>query len=362
MKWSTFLRDHIRLAAFYLAGVLMAVAVPVLDARNRGTIVPYADVGYACLLAMVMLSVHLVVEYCLRHRAYRAAQMLWKNLQSGQLGEIPTSGTYEQRFWIRLLRRVQGAHLERLAEVDERRQFYEIFLTRFAHQMKTPLTVIRFLEEELKRVLREIPEPAHGMALVDNLAEERERLDASLNLILQTARLTSFSFDARIEPVDIIALLREAVNEHKTAWIRHALYPQIIGPDTQVTVPTDRKWLRFICDQLLRNALQYGVKPGATRPTPLRIEVKTYPGCVTISFTDQGIGIPERDLPHIFDPFFTGTNGRTYSRATGMGLYLVKQVCARLGHRLEVISKENQGTTFTLILETRKFYSPATQP
>ncbi|GGI96608.1 sensor histidine kinase YvcQ [Alicyclobacillus cellulosilyticus] len=358
----TFLRDHIRLTACYVTGVLLALLVPVLTARSHGIAVSYGDVGYACLLALVMLTAYLLLEYSIRRRAYRLAHVLWHSLHSGHPCDLPTRGTREQRDWIRLLRQVQGTYLERIAEVEERRRFYEVCLTHFAHQMKTPLSVMRFLEEEFKAVLRQLPDPALGLALVDQLAEERDRLDAQLQLLLQTARLASFSFDVRIEPVDIAALIREAVNEHKQAWIRRALYPEMIAPDGPVTVPTDRKWLRFVCDQILRNALQYGVKPGATRPSPLRIEIASRPGCVTVSFTDQGIGIPARDLPHIFEPFFTGTNGRTYSRATGMGLYLVKHICDRLGHRVDVVSKENEGTTFTLTLAASKFYAAATEP
>lgn len=361
MNWRMFLRDHWRLIACYLAGVVLALAVIVLDAVNHGYAVPFPDALYALGLASVLLAISLAIEYAIRRRAYRHANILLWSLHHNDIGAIPETGTLEQRFWVRLIRQMQGAYLGKLADAEEKRHFYEIFLTRFAHQMKTPLTVMQLLEQELKAIVRETPDPVRALELLDSLAEERERLDHNLNLILQTARLTSFSFDVHIEPVEMVALLRDAVNEHKTAWIRRALYPRLVCPDEPVIVHTDRKWMSFICDQFLRNALQYGVRQGTQEASPFVIEVKRHPGHVTVSFIDRGIGIPERDLPHIFDPFFTGANGRTHSRATGMGLYLVKRVCDRLGHRVEVDSQENVGTTFTLIVDEPGFYAPMAQ-
>lgn len=68
-----------------------------------------------------------------------------------------------------------------------------------------------------------------------------------------------------------------------------------------------------------------------------------------LEITDEGVGIPPSDLPRVFDPYFTGENGRHFQESTGMGLYLVKQICEKLGHQIEIESKINQGTTIRLV-------------
>ncbi len=355
--WAYF-RDHVRLILFFFIGIILVLSVILLDARNSGYTIPLTDAVYACALGLLWLVLYLIVEYSIRRPMYRELRARQHRQRFNETSTIPIQGTAEQRVWANFVEHSHQIYMRELSSIDEKRKFYELFLTRFAHQMKTPLTIIQLLEEELKKI------PAHGkeinrkQELLNSLAEERERLDANLNLILQTARLASFAFDAYMEKIDIVGLLRSAVNDHKTAWIRQSLYPRIVCADEQVWVQSDRKWLLFVCDQFLRNALQYGVKPATTGSMPFIIQITRGHGTVSVALIDEGIGIPERDLHHVFDPFFTGVNGRAYSRATGMGLYLVKQVCDLLGHRVEVTSKENVGTTLTLIIEEPNYYAP----
>jgi OmpR family two-component system sensor histidine kinase YxdK len=353
-----FLQDQLRLILAFCLGIVLVLAVIVCDAKVSGFHVPWTDALYAGGLGLLMLAIGFALEYAVRRPVYRELAVRQRLSDVDAAATLPIAGTAEQRVWARLLRSYHQLYLRQLQAITEQCHFYELFLTRFAHQMKTPLTVIQLVMEELRDAAGEGVERQQRLALLDSLAEERDRLDANLDLILQTARLTSFRFDARMESVDIVALLRDAVNEHKAAWIRRSLYPRIEADGDSVLVYTDRKWMRFIIDQFLRNALQYGVKPGTSEGTPFRIVIRRHPDIVSISFVDQGIGIPERDLRRVFDPFFTGANGRTYSRATGMGLYLVKQVCERLGHRVEVSSKENEGTTFTLTVKRSAYFAP----
>lgn len=102
-------------------------------------------------------------------------------------------------------------------------------------------------------------------------------------------------------------------------------------------------------EQLLFNALKYS-KQGAGDHITIRIETEGHE--TRLSVADEGIGIPPQDLPRIFDAFFTGENGRTMTEATGMGLYLAKQVCSRLGHQLYAESKEGTGTVMTIVFSS----------
>lgn len=109
--------------------------------------------------------------------------------------------------------------------------------------------------------------------------------------------------------------------------------------DEEIVVYSDEKWITFVFSQLLTNAVKY-TDPGG------KVTISIYPQNDEAVFevSDQGIGIPKRDLKRIFDPYFTGQQGRAYSESTGMGLYLVREICQRLNHQVELESEEGTGT------------------
>jgi signal transduction histidine kinase len=109
-------------------------------------------------------------------------------------------------------------------------------------------------------------------------------------------------------------------------------------------VLTDAKWLRFILNQLLTNAVRYSAGYGNSvviaavkKGTEQIIEVR-----------DQGVGIPKQDIERVFEPYYTGENGRKYKESTGMGLYLTAEICKQLGHDISLKSVVNKGTTVSL--------------
>ena len=117
-------------------------------------------------------------------------------------------------------------------------------------------------------------------------------------------------------------------------------------------VLTDEKWNAFAIDQVVANALEYASQAGKPHQRLKFCLSRRPPGAgapaIRLTIADEGPGIPPQDLPRIFEPFFTGENGRRYADATGIGLYLVKQVLDRLGHQIAVHSVEGQGTAVTL--------------
>ena len=108
---------------------------------------------------------------------------------------------------------------------------------------------------------------------------------------------------------------------------------------------TDEKWLCFVLEQLLSNAVKYTYEGGVT--------ISVSPEKV-LTIRDTGIGIAPEDLPRIFEKGFTGYNGRSNKKATGLGLYLCKQAADKLGVRIRVKSRPGEGTAVSLDLSSRK--------
>ena len=111
--------------------------------------------------------------------------------------------------------------------------------------------------------------------------------------------------------------------------------------ETGRTVLTDEKWLSFVVEQLLSNAVKYTPEGGL---------VRVYGDGETLVIADSGIGIRPEDLPRVFEKGFTGFNGREDKKSTGIGLYLCRQVLDRLNHRISITSRLGQGTLVRLDL------------
>ena len=121
-----------------------------------------------------------------------------------------------------------------------------------------------------------------------------------------------------------------------------------------VVVLTDGKWLEFILNQLISNSIKYRA---ADRDPELRVWAEELPDRTDLKVWDNGIGIPQKDLPRIFEKSFTGENGRCREKSTGMGLYIARKLCDKLGHSINVVSVQGEFTEFTISFAKNDFYN-----
>lgn len=310
------------------------------------------DVLYILLLALVAAAIILGLDY-LRQRPFReAVRERLNDDEPPRNASLPEPVTHEQRHLSRLLDRQTRQQAAQLADYQSRVEHYRTFVDNWVHHMKTPLSVLELMAQEAQ-------EASQGEELRrwESGAEELDTLSEGLDLMLAQARLDSFELDLRPVRLDLVKLARQEVNELKRAWIRNGVYPQVqvdggegSGNDP-VEIESDAKWLALILRQLLTNAIKYSAAKGSGGT--VTVTVTRRGSGATLSVEDHGIGIPEHDLPRVFERFFTGENGRTTKASTGMGLYLVDQVASRLGHRVELSSQEGKGTIVTIHFRTR---------
>ncbi|MDE5746762.1 MAG: sensor histidine kinase, partial [Acetatifactor sp.] len=162
----------------------------------------------------------------------------------------------------------------------------------------------------------------------------KEHAEQYVDMVLTYLRLGSRETDYVFTHVNLDKLLRECIRKYAGQFIRRHLTLDYRGVDCQVL--TDEKWLSFVVEQVLSNALKY------TRSGSVSIYLE--PPCI-LCIRDTGIGIAPEDLPRIFEKGYTGYNGRSDKKATGLGLYLCKQICERLMHTITVRSVPGEGTT-----------------
>ncbi len=194
--------------------------------------------------------------------------------------------------------------------------------------MKTPVTVIDLLSKE-------------DVISKKELQQENKRLKEGLDLVLNVSRLTNFKEDFILKRHSLKALCQKAVNEEKEGFVYRQIFPQVELEDVEVIV--DEKWFLFVLSQILQNSLKYTTANGRIILMTQQVNQK-----VQLEITDTGVGIPEKDLPRLTRPFFTGENGRKYPNATGMGLYLVKEITEKMDISFEITSEKGKGTTILL--------------
>ncbi|OAO89124.1 hypothetical protein AXX17_ATUG04120 [Arabidopsis thaliana] len=213
-------------------------------------------------------------------------------------------------------------HRERERVWEEQRRQHLTFMNQWVHQMKTPLSVIELITQD------------GDDERLASIAEESDRLRHGVDMVLYMARRDTFAQDFHIDRVPLRELVNEVIRDNRRSFIRHYVYPEIVI-DASLTAETDAKWLRFIIQQLISNAITYS----AGSKTKVTFSAYAQNKAVILSIEDRGVGIPESDLKRVFDPFFTGENGRTFKESTGMGLYLVKEVAELLHHQVEMESE-----------------------
>lgn len=219
----------------------------------------------------------------------------------------------------RLLRQA-GENESRFRELTD---YYSLWV----HQIKTPIAAMDLL-------LQEDDSPHRG-----ELEMELLKIGQYVEMVLSYLRLDSDSTDYVLREYPLDDILRQAVRKFAKMFILKKI--TLDFQETGKTVLTDEKWLLFVVEQVLSNALKY---------TPAGGTIRIYGDGATVVIADNGIGIREEDQARVFEKGFTGYNGRADKKSTGIGLYLCRQVMDRLNHGISLTSRPGQGTLVRLDL------------
>ena len=205
------------------------------------------------------------------------------------------------------------------------------YYTVWAHQIKTPIASMRL------QIQSEDTESAR------KLIGDLNRIEAYVEMVLTFLRLDSDSTDYLIKEYDLDEIIRPAIRKFSREFILKKL--KLEYEPIEFKTITDSKWLSFIIEQVISNAVKY------TSEGYVRIYMSE-PGILCIE--DTGVGISEEDLPRIFENGYTGFNGREDKRASGIGLYLCKRISDNLGHKIYAQSKVGEGTKIFLDMRAKK--------
>jgi signal transduction histidine kinase len=328
MNIRLFIKEHMAYVLFQVILVLFIMSLYWLDGfRNIDTAI------YSIVISTILIMSFLLGRYVKRYSFYQKilsqpVEMEVALQRDAKSPEIEQMEIFSQSLYRLYQNEVQALYANQNRHLQ--------FMNQWVHQMKTPLSVVELLLQE------------DGEVDKKSLREEIDRLKRGLDTVLINARLDTFEQDMQVEQVQVKQLVAEVVSEHKRLFITHHVYP-VISIDEKYVITTDVKWMRFIMSQFITNAVKYTFEEGKK----VSIEASCQNGNVLLSVKDEGIGIPTADLPRVTKAFFTGENGRKTGESTGMGLYLAKEICEKLGHVLTIESAPKVGTTISVLFHNQ---------
>jgi two-component system sensor histidine kinase SenX3 len=229
-------------------------------------------------------------------------------------------------------------------DISERRRLEEIrrdFVANVSHELKTPMGALGLLAETLTVE----PDPEIGQRLASRIHTEAFRVSRIIDDLLDLTRIESEEAPPR-EPIYINLVMAEAVERVQSAAEQRKITIELHEPEPPVHVLGDRRQLVSAIHSLLENAVTFSYENGIIVVSGSQVD-----GEVHLSVADAGVGIPARDLERIFERFYRVDHGRSRETGgTGLGLSIVRHVASNHQGRVEVASREGEGSTFTLIL------------
>ncbi|MBG9452850.1 histidine kinase [Lysinibacillus sphaericus] len=323
MGWKLFLRDYASFIVFQFLLVGFIMVLYWLDGfRNVDTAI------YSFCISLVLLASFLIIRYLMRQRYLIKISQLPKTMEDVLQKNAKTPEAKQAEKYMHELYRLYKHELQSLYAGQKR---HDQFMNQWVHQMKTPISVIELLLQDERPLDKK------------NVQEEIDRLRRGLDMVLVNARLENFEEDMQVEQIALKTIVTATVNENKRLFITKRVFPEIHIED-DIIVASDSKWLRFIIGQFVTNAVKYTFEANKK----IVISAVKKDDHVQLTIRDEGIGIPASDLSRVTKAFFTGENGRKTGESTGMGLYLAKEICEKLGHELNITSEVEKGTVVTV--------------
>ena len=328
MDFKLFLREKASTILLLLFGLITIEIF--LMAYNVGMFIKI----YIPLIIMGLYMISIIIEYFKRKRFYdNLLNMLEKLDEKYLITEIiKTPNFLEGQIFKNSLEQIDKSMLENVNKYKYMTEDYKEYIELWIHEIKIPIATSKMVIENNKN------------AITKSIDEELDKVENYIEQALFYARSNTVEKDYYIRKVVLKEIVNESIKKNKSSLIQEKISIDI--HDLDVEVNTDNKWIVFILNQIIQNSIKYRKKENSV------IEIYANQGKenVILYIKDNGIGIKQGEITRVFEKGFTGTNGRlSNKKSTGIGLYLCKKLCNKLGIGIELNSVQNKGTAVMLI-------------
>lgn len=246
---------------------------------------------------------------------------------------------YEGELLFNALYEINKSMNEMVKLKEEQMRDYKEYIEMWIHEVKIPISSLLLMAHN------------HAKKFDKKTIEQIRRINDNVEQVLFYARQESAEKDYLIKKVTLSKIISLVALKNKDDLLENKI--DFLVMHVNEDVYTDAKWLEFILNQIVNNSIKYRNKKGAY----IRISSKDESDRINLIIEDNGIGIESADLPRVFDKTFTGKNGHNLPKSTGMGLFIVKNLCTKLGHKIEITSKVNVYTKVVITFYKNQFYA-----
>ena len=346
----------------YLKSSWPAVALMVACAALCGFMLAMAGVNTALvwLVVLVIAGVSALALYS----GYQSKRSFYDDLAACSDGVehplwimemIEEPEFIEGRIAYDALRSVAKAANDDVSACQRRVSDYREYVETWVHEAKSPLAAAHLMLENLTESMPATDEGADLLDKTAALGDELDRMEGYIEQALFFARSETLDRDYLIRSHRLGDLVAAAVKANARALIGAHMVPVREGLD--FTVFTDEKWMTFVLGQLIQNSVKYAAGMGSElRFTAALCDEGRASEHVELTVRDNGCGVSEADLPRVFDRGFTGDNGRAGKRSTGIGLYLVRRLCDKMGLTVRADSVPEEFFAVTISFSTNKMH------
>ena len=249
---------------------------------------------------------------------------------------------YEGEILYDALYEIDKSMAEKIKEYSISMTDFKEYIEMWIHEVKLPLASINLIIHNHKELSDK------------KIVEQLKRIDDDVEQVLYYVRSENAEKDYLIKETDLSKVISNVAMKNKDILLENKI-DFIVEVDNQ-RVLTDSKWLEFIVNQIVSNSIKY-IRNGVEHL--IKITAEENNKSIILNIYDNGIGIEKSDIPKVFDKTFTGNNGRKIETSTGMGLYITKQLCKKLGHKIMIDSKENEYTKVSILFNKDDFLNIA---
>lgn len=306
-----------------ICGLIFVICFSLYHFPIKAVLYPVVLCGFVCIG-------FLISDY---HNVRRKYLKLERMQSDGKMNMeyLPEADRLEEEVYQKLIQVMNENQQELYGSMEYKFTEMMDYYTVWAHQIKTPIAAMRLNLQNEDSVLSR------------KLMADLFRIEQYVEMVLMYLRLDSDSSDYVIKEHEIGSIVKTAVKKFSGEFISRKI--SLDMKELAGTIITDDKWLSFVIEQVISNALKY------TRKGTISIYMEE-PKILCIK--DTGIGIAPEDLPRIFEKGYTGYNGRADKKASGIGLYLCKRICTNLGHQISAVSEIDQGTLMRISLKQER--------
>ena len=304
-----YIKQYIKVLLLFI--VFALVFCIVFSLYNLETEAIYYSIMLCSFIGLIYICINFINYYKKHVQLYKL-----QNEISISLENLPSPKTLMEEDYTNLILNLNKEYKTYISKSDIAKSDMIDYYTMWVHQIKTPISAMKLLIQTSESEIS------------SDLSSELFKIEQYVEMVLSYIRLGSNENDFVIKEYDLDNIVRQAIRKYAPLFIRKKI--NLDFQPTNYKVLTDEKWLVFVIEQLLSNAIKYTNK-GKISIYPLEDK--------KLVIEDTGIGISQEDIPRIFDKGFTGYNGRTDKKATGLGLYLCKNILDKLSHKISIESE-----------------------